>query len=64
MVRLPAIAEEDERNRVETVYGGQSFGRKSGEALHPECDPQLHRTLGEYNFAASTSRLRRHWAVV
>ena len=56
VVRLPAIAEEDERHRVETVFGRQSFGRKMGEALHPEREPpemleQLRRTIGEYNFA-------------
>jgi predicted phage terminase large subunit-like protein len=56
VVRLPALAEEDERHRVETVFGSQSFCRKAGEALHPEREPpemlaQLRRTLGEYNFA-------------
>jgi hypothetical protein len=56
VVRLPAIAEEDELYRVETVFGRQCFGRKAGEALHPEREPpemlaQLRRTLGEYNFA-------------
>jgi predicted phage terminase large subunit-like protein len=56
VVRLPAIAEEDEQHRVETVFGCQVFGRKAGEALHPEREPpqmleQLRRTLGEYNFA-------------
>jgi predicted phage terminase large subunit-like protein len=55
-VRLPALAEEDELHRVETVFGSQSFCRKAGEALHPEREPaemlaQLRRTLGEYNFA-------------
>ena len=56
MVRLPAIAEEAEAYRVETVFGQQSFGRKAGEALHPAREPpemleQIRRTLGEYNFA-------------
>jgi predicted phage terminase large subunit-like protein len=56
VVRLPAIADEEELHRVETVFGRQSFGRKAGEALHPEREPpemlaQLRRTLGEYNFA-------------
>jgi predicted phage terminase large subunit-like protein len=56
VVRLPAIAEEDESHRVETVFGSQVFCRKAGEALHPEREPremlaQLRRTLGEYNFA-------------
>ena len=56
VVRLPALAEEEERHQVETVFGSQSFYRKAGEALHPEREPpemlaQLRRTLGEYNFA-------------
>jgi predicted phage terminase large subunit-like protein len=56
VVRLPALAEEDERHQVETVFGSQSFCRKAAEALHPEREPQemlaqLRRTLGEYNFA-------------
>ena len=51
-MRLPAIADEDELHRVETVFGRQSFGRKAGEALHPEREPpemleQLRRTIGE-----------------
>jgi hypothetical protein len=46
VVRLPAIAEDDELHRVETVFGWRSFGRKAGEALHPERKPP-----GEYNFA-------------
>jgi predicted phage terminase large subunit-like protein len=56
VVRLPAIAEEDELHEVETVFGRQAFGRKAGEALHPSREPpemleQIRRTLGEYNFA-------------
>ena len=56
VVRLPAVTDDDEVHRVETVYGRQSFGRKAGEVLHPEREPQemlaqLRRTLGEYNFS-------------
>ena len=56
VVHLPAIAEADERHRVETVFRRQVFRRKAGEALHPEREPpemleQLRRTIGEYNFA-------------
>jgi hypothetical protein len=56
VVRLRALAEGDERHPVETVFGRQCFGRKAGEALHPEREPQemlaqLRRTIGEYNFA-------------
>jgi phage terminase large subunit-like protein len=55
-VRLPAIAEEDELYRVETVFGSQVFGRNAGAALHPEREPpemlaQLRRTIDEHNFA-------------
>ena len=39
VVRLPAIAEEDELHRVETVFGSQSFCRKAGAAFHPEREP-------------------------
>ena len=38
-MRLPAIAEEDELHRVETVFGSQSFCRKAGAAFHPEREP-------------------------
>ena len=56
VVRIPAIAEDDERHRAETVFGRQCFGRKAGEALHAEREPpqmieQIRRTIGEYNFA-------------
>ena len=56
MIRLPAIAEQDETYVIETPYGTSRFGRRQGEALHPEREPLeiLHRireTLGEYNFA-------------
>jgi hypothetical protein len=39
VVRLPAIVDQEELHRVETVFGRQSFGRKAGEALHPEREP-------------------------
>jgi len=62
VVRLPAIADQDELHRVETVFGWQSFGRKAGEALHPEREPpemleQIRRTLGEYNFAGQYQQM-------
>jgi hypothetical protein len=52
VVRLPAIAADDELHRAEHVFGRQSFGRKAGEALHPEREPpalpeQIRRTIGE-----------------
>ena len=62
MVRLPAIADDDELHRVETVFGWQSFGRDAGEALHPEREPpemleQIRGTLGEYNFAGQYQQM-------
>jgi hypothetical protein len=56
VVRLPAIADEDDAHQAETIFGRQSFCRKAGEVLHAEREPpemieQIHRTLGEYNFA-------------
>ena len=52
VVRLPAIADDDELHRFDGVFGQQSFGRKAGEALHPAREPpemleQIRRTLGE-----------------
>jgi hypothetical protein len=56
LVRLPAIAEEDETHTICSPYGTRVVGRKAGEALHPEREPlpvleHLRRTLGEYNFS-------------
>ena len=57
LLRFPAIAERDEEYEI-PMWNGQSarFGRKAGEALHPEREPleilaQLRETQGEYNFA-------------
>jgi len=67
VVRLPAIAEEDELHRVETVFGRQVFVRKAGEALHPErsrrrCWHSSAARSVSIISPASTSRRRRHWA--
>lgn len=56
VVRLPAIAEEDETHIICSPYRTWGARRKAGEALHPEREPlhileQWRRTLGEYNFA-------------
>src|SRR5438270_13509335 len=56
VVRFPAIAEEDETQLVDTLFGPQHFTRRRGEALHPEREPRavldhIRRTIGEYNFA-------------
>jgi hypothetical protein len=58
LLRLPAIAEEDETFNVRTIYGGvKTYTRKVGEALHPEReDPasleKIKSDSGSYNFAA------------
>jgi predicted phage terminase large subunit-like protein len=56
LVRLPAIAEEDETHIIRSPYRTWTARRKAGEALHPEREPlpvleHVRRTLGEYNFA-------------
>jgi predicted phage terminase large subunit-like protein len=56
LVKLPAIAEQDEEHRIEAPLRSYSFRRKAGEALHPEREPlavldHLRSTIGEYNFA-------------
>jgi predicted phage terminase large subunit-like protein len=57
IVRLPAIAEQDESHVISTpFFGTRTVWRRAGEALHPEREPlevlnHLRRTLGEYNFS-------------
>jgi hypothetical protein len=56
LVRLPAIAEDDETHAIETELGRQYSTRRRDEPLHPERQPlatleRIRRTLGEYNFA-------------
>jgi predicted phage terminase large subunit-like protein len=56
VIRLPAIAEEDETHVIQTPYGTRRFQRRVGEALHPEREPlevlnHLREAQGEYNFA-------------
>lgn len=56
VVRLPAIAEEDETHVIQSPYRTRTVCRRIGEVLHPEREPlhvlqQLRRTIGEYNFA-------------
>ena len=55
VVRLPAIAEEEETFVVDNLLGLSCFERR-GEALHPAREPlamleQIRKTIGEYNFA-------------
>jgi hypothetical protein len=56
LVRLPAIAEEEETHVIGSACGRRTIRRHIGEALHPEREPlatleHLRRTVGEYNFA-------------
>jgi hypothetical protein len=39
IVRLPAIAEEDETIVVDSLLGPRRFRRRRGEALHPAREP-------------------------
>lgn len=56
LVRLPAIAEEEEVHVIESALGTRIVYRHVGEALHPERERlellyHLRSTIGEYNFA-------------
>jgi predicted phage terminase large subunit-like protein len=56
VVSFPAIAEEDEVHKIETILGPRTFIRQRGGALHPEREPldtldRIRGTIGEYNFA-------------
>jgi predicted phage terminase large subunit-like protein len=56
LVRLPAIAEEDETHIIVSPSRTRTVRRRIGDALHPERESEetlghLRRTLGEYNFA-------------
>ena len=62
LVRLPAIAEEEEVHEIKTAFGTRTICRHVGEALHPEREPlevlhHLRRTIGEYNFAGQYQQL-------
>ena len=55
VLNFPAIAEEDERHIIETIFGTRAFTRKTGEALHPQRESleSLRRTreaVGDYIF--------------
>ena len=56
ILRLPAIAEEDEVHLIASPYGVRTVNRSAGEALDPVREPleileQIRATQGEYNFA-------------
>ena len=56
LLRLPAIAEEDEEHVITTRYGAYRHKRQIGDALHPAREPlpvleELRRSMGTYLFA-------------
>jgi predicted phage terminase large subunit-like protein len=62
IVRLPAIAEDDETIVVDDLLGRRCYRRRCGEALHPAREPlamleQIRRTIGEYNFAGQYQQM-------
>ncbi|MRS98903.1 phage terminase large subunit [Ralstonia pickettii] len=62
VLRLPAIAEEDEEYLIDTPIGSRTCKRKAGEALHPERETletlaQIRAAQGEYHFAAQYQQL-------
>src|SRR6516162_5492089 len=62
VVRFPAIAEDDETQTVDTVWGPKLLTRHQGEALHPAREPvamleQIRRMIGEYNFAGQYQQM-------
>jgi predicted phage terminase large subunit-like protein len=57
VVRLPAIAEQDETCEFPAFAGMRRFRRRAGEALHPAREgldvlAHMRRAMGEYSFAA------------
>jgi predicted phage terminase large subunit-like protein len=57
VVRFPAIAEEEERYVIETLFGKTEFRRAEGVVLHPAREPlttlaRMRESMGEYNFAS------------
>ena len=62
VVRLPAIAEDDETQIVDTVWGAKLLTRHQDEALHPAREPlpmleHLRHMIGEYNFAGQYQQM-------
>src|SRR5690349_21134073 len=52
ILSFPAIAEENEGHRIETILGPRCFARRQGAALHPDREPlevldRIRRTIGE-----------------
>jgi hypothetical protein len=69
VIRFPAIAEEDEVHRIETIWGPRTFIRRRGEALHPEREPLDTSTRSAIRSANTISPVNisnppRPWAAV
>ncbi len=57
VLRLPAIAEEDEVHVIESPFGRRLYKRQAGELLHPERESlatlrQIRQSMGEYHFVS------------
>ena len=75
LLKLPAIAVEDEVHHIWTPYGRSKQERMAGEALHPQHEPleslyDTRRRVGEYIFAGQYQQdpvplgggmVRGHW---
>jgi predicted phage terminase large subunit-like protein len=62
VVRFPAIAEEDEAQLLDTVWGRKRVTRRQGEPLHPGREgtqtlERIRRMIGEYNFAGQYQQM-------
>jgi len=65
VLRLPAIAEEDEEYVIDTIFGQQRFSRRPGDLLHPEREPQsildqIRQRLGRIILPGNISRHPPH----
>jgi predicted phage terminase large subunit-like protein len=56
LLRLPAVAEDEELHTIQSPLGTRTVRRSEGDVLHSDREPlelltKMRRTLGEYNFA-------------
>ena len=75
LVKLPAIATEDEVHTIDTPYGSYTKRRSTGEALHPQRESLetltvLRQAMGEFAFAGQYQQdpvplgggmIKTHW---
>src|SRR3954453_20652939 len=63
VLSFPAIAEEDEVHRIETIWGPRRFTRRRGEALHPDREPlEILEHITNTTLPDSISNRRLRWA--